>query len=60
MFSRRVFGSASSPLGAQLADGMQAAAREARQGLTQSCYVNATDTQLSSIHDLVERSLTSP
>jgi len=51
-----VFGSALSPLGAQLADGMQAAAGEAREGLTQSCYVSATDTQLSRIRDLVERS----
>ena len=51
-----VFGGTTAPLGAQLAAGMQTAAGEARQGLTQSGYGGAVDTQLSRIRDLVERS----
>ena len=50
-----VIGSSSSPLGAQITGGMQAAADEARQGLTQSNYVGDLDSQLPRVRDLVER-----
>lgn len=51
-----VVGSSSSPLGSQLIVGMQAAADEAREGLTQSNYVGDLDSQLPRVRDLVERS----
>ncbi|MBL7077831.1 MAG: LacI family DNA-binding transcriptional regulator [Kiritimatiellae bacterium] len=50
-----VIGSSSSPLGSQLTVGMQAAADEAREGLTQSSYVGDLDSQLPRIRDLIER-----
>ena len=50
-----VIGSSSSPLGSQITGGMQSAADEARQGLTQSNYVGDLDSQLPRVRDLVER-----